>query len=677
MERLERRKERRSGPVFPDKNSNVCRACRQQNLINNMKKLFLFKVLLFILISLSLVSCRDDSDKMEVVYTTLSNTRWSNNSFDYSIGNDYITVFENGIEYIFYSATEGLIYEWGKEYDTDFGTSHNRKATHFTYKYNDNEVIITPILTNLSTIHLNYINGILYDSNKESLTKKSIDSNTKSWIDTLHGVTGMCRWYYDLKGNLLIAGDGKMADYSSWDATPWSRLTKYHAINNVNLLGNITYIGRNAFAYSSIGSVTFPQDLECIGTGAFRGTSISSIFLYSKLKTIETVAFSNCKYLKEVYGISGLEIVGEAAFENCKSISLFTCKNLKDIGNFAFAGCNVKDFTPSEVLTHIGSGAFTQCGFTTLKLPNSLESIGHAAFSASNITKIEIGTGLKNITGVPFYTASKGTLYINKNNPITLADNIIEDVYSWTLYVPNGSKDVYLNALYWKNFKTIYESKDLSGDGTEVTPEGPDNQDDDESKYKGSLNGYEWIDLGLSVKWATMNIGANKNSDSGDYFLWGHKSTDWETDNSSLVGIDWSGNVNYDPISILWGQGWKTPTKEEFEELINNCTFSQVKENGISCIKATSKKNNQSIILPLCGRMEGIRDYGDSKDQLKLNGKVAFLWSATSAQAQSDYIIYFFQIETTALNKATCGYRTPCTSIYQSYKRIPMRGVCK
>ena len=36
----------------------------------------------------------------------------------------------------------------------------------------------------------------------------------------------------------------------------------------------------------------------------------------------------------------------------------------------------------------------------------------------------------------------------------------------------------------------------------------------------GTINGHEWIDLGLSVKWATCNVGAEKPEDYGDYFAW-------------------------------------------------------------------------------------------------------------------------------------------------------------
>ena len=40
-----------------------------------------------------------------------------------------------------------------------------------------------------------------------------------------------------------------------------------------------------------------------------------------------------------------------------------------------------------------------------------------------------------------------------------------------------------------------------------------------------TVNGYEWVDLGLSVKWATNNVGADNPSDYGGYYAWGETRT--------------------------------------------------------------------------------------------------------------------------------------------------------
>lgn len=164
-------------------------------------------------------SCNDTKPELEdktEITTSLSGTRWNTGNWDYSIGDDYITVYEEGIEYLFYSSTEGVLYEWGKVYDSDFGNSHNRRLCFFTYECtgsNVNLTFITP--TTLSTRKLILEKNRLSETNGISYLKKSIDSSTKTWLAGKHGSTGDCKWYYDLVGTLVINGNGKMADYSS------------------------------------------------------------------------------------------------------------------------------------------------------------------------------------------------------------------------------------------------------------------------------------------------------------------------------------------------------------------------------------------------------------------------------------------------------------------------------
>ena len=102
----------------------------------------------------------------------------------------------------------------------------------------------------------------------------------------------------------------------------------------------------------------------------------------------------------------------------------------------------------------------------------------------------------------------------------------------------------------------------------------------------GHHNGHEWVDLGLSVKWATCNIGADNPEDYGDYFAWGETETKSEytdancktikkqsffakwfnfgrSDNNTNVENlpdDISGNAQYDAARANWGGSWRMPT---------------------------------------------------------------------------------------------------------------------
>ncbi len=104
------------------------------------------------------------------------------------------------------------------------------------------------------------------------------------------------------------------------------------------------------------------------------------------------------------------------------------------------------------------------------------------------------------------------------------------------------------------------------------------------SRY-GYENGHEWVDLGLSVKWATMNVGATSVKEYGDYYAWGeiepreNKLYSKSSYKWSSVEITTNSNGNLKPeddvVAQIWGGAWRMPTKEEMEELVNNCFWMQ------------------------------------------------------------------------------------------------------
>ena len=142
----------------------------------------------------------------------------------------------------------------------------------------------------------------------------------------------------------------------------------------------------------------------------------------------------------------------------------------------------------------------------------------------------------------------------------------------------------------------------------------------------GSHSGHEWVDLGLSVKWATCNVGASTPGDYGNYYAWGETSTKTEyySSNSASYGKSWSdigGSSSRDAARANWGGSWRLPTRSEFQELIDNCTWTWTEQNGHKGYKVTSRKNSQSIFLPAAGYRDG--------DTLYYDGESGYFWSST------------------------------------------------
>lgn len=147
----------------------------------------------------------------------------------------------------------------------------------------------------------------------------------------------------------------------------------------------------------------------------------------------------------------------------------------------------------------------------------------------------------------------------------------------------------------------------------------------------GTENGHEYVNLGLSVKWATCNVGASSPEEYGDYFAWGEiepkEVYDWSTykygpyDSLTKYNTDSSyGTVDNkttldlsdDAARANWGGNWRMPTDTEILELIDNCTWTWTTQNGVYGCKVTSYKNGKSIFLPATGwRIDsGLHDAG-------------------------------------------------------------------
>jgi len=130
-------------------------------------------------------------------------------------------------------------------------------------------------------------------------------------------------------------------------------------------------------------------------------------------------------------------------------------------------------------------------------------------------------------------------------------------------------------------------------------------------------NGHEYVDLGLSVKWATCNVGATTPYGYGNYYAWGETTT---RSSYSSSNYRYSSNPTTLPLSadaahVNWGGSWRMPTYNELSELKNTnyCTWTWITLNGVKGYKVTSKKNGNSIFLPAGGwRSENLREAGSS-----------------------------------------------------------------
>ena len=134
----------------------------------------------------------------------------------------------------------------------------------------------------------------------------------------------------------------------------------------------------------------------------------------------------------------------------------------------------------------------------------------------------------------------------------------------------------------------------------------------------GAINGHEYVDLGLSVKWATCNVGASSPEDYGDYYAWGETKTkaSYDEDNCETLWkkIGDIGGTARDVARVKWGGSWRLPTRAEFRELEDNCDYEWTTLNGVWGGKFTSRKNGNSVFFPAAGWRDGTSLYDASGD---------------------------------------------------------------
>lgn len=160
----------------------------------------------------------------------------------------------------------------------------------------------------------------------------------------------------------------------------------------------------------------------------------------------------------------------------------------------------------------------------------------------------------------------------------------------------------------------------------------------DDSSAADALPMAEAVDLGLSVKWANHNVGAEKPEEYGILFGWaditGKKTStsndDYPSDNppQNISGTE------YDAAHVLWGGQWRMPTRREQEELVNNCDWKRAELNGVAGYQVTGK-NGSSIFLAASGGRVG------TEVHYQISG--GDFWSGTlSGNTDEAYYMWFY-----------------------------------
>lgn len=217
---------------------------------------------------------------------------------------------------------------------------------------------------------------------------------------------------------------------------------------------------------------------------------------------------------------------------------------------------------------------------------------------------------------------------------INLKDLTENTEYFYSAYLRVGDLEYELGDV--KVFTTLASSGNSSGTGNPSDSEEPLTPSPGTT---GIDNGFEYVDLGLSVKWATCNVGALSIKNNGHYFSWAEikpkKDYRWETYeygdeigftkycyNSKHGVVDNLRELKMedDAAHVYWGGLWRMPTKEELFELRIKCDWEFYEETD-ACGYIVTGPNGNSIFMPNAGSY--------SYDRVSAECNMGYYWSST------------------------------------------------
>ena len=270
-------------------------------------------------------------------------------------------------------------------------------------------------------------------------------------------------------------------------------------------------------------------------------------------------------------------------------------------------------------------------GFVQFFINDNSASAGIAALSATYVTPICLSTISADITTIshislPEGSAMPGYVYDKENKTGTE-----EKGYLFSGILNSDARNAMMD--YSFGLVTGISSKEASKTATIYTSSS--------TKRAINISGLSWnnrslqlVDLGLSVKWANMNLGASSPNEVGNYYAWGEVTTkniftydSYVFENGAYNLITkycpsskpeyWDGVGSPDDKNVLepiddaahvWiGGSWRMPTQEEIKELQDNCTFvwtTNYEETGKRGYIVSSNKPGyeaNSVFFPATG----------------------------------------------------------------------------
>ena len=471
-------------------------------------------------------------------------------------------------------------------------------------------------------------------------------------------------------------------------------------LTSVSFPNTLTRICYQAFfGCSGLSSVVLPNSCAHLGYGAFEQCSgLTSISLGEQMAFMAEYAFYNCPNIAEIYSYAitppwlgycvfcntsySIPVYvpsgSVSSYQSADGWSSFT--NYHGIGGTNYYTISVSA-SPSDGGTVTGGGSYNNGSSCTLT------ATANSGYTFNNWT--ENGTVVSTNASYTFTVTGNRTLVANFTaNPVYYTVNVSANPSNGGTVSGGGSYTYGSACMITATANSGYTFVNWTENGNVVCSTntyyfGVVSNRTFVANFtaNGSGGDHSYVDLGLpsGILWATCNVGADTPEEYGDYFAWGEtqpkESYSWSTyqfcNGSENTLTKYCNNSEYgyngftdnlivllpedDAATANWGENWRMPTSEEFEELCNSTTVTWVTQNGVNGRLFTASNGN-SLFLPAAGYY-----YGSCLDGAGNNGRY---WSSSLYLDNPSYTLYFFfQWDYYVMGSASRYYGRPIRAV--------------